>query len=45
MAYRSAAVGYPAAVRFSVAAFNTEAEIDMTIDALRSLAGERPAVI
>lgn len=39
------AVGYPAAVRFSVAAFNTEAEIDMTIDALRSLAGERPAVI
>jgi L-cysteine/cystine lyase len=39
------AVGYPAAVRFSVAAFNTEAEIDITIDALRSLAGERPAVI
>ena len=39
------AVGYPAAVRFSVAAFNTEAEIDKTIDALRSLAGERPAVV
>ena len=39
------AVGYPPAVRFSVAAFNTEAEIDITIDALRSLAGEQPAVI
>jgi len=36
------AVGYPPAVRFSVAAFNTEAEIDMVIDALGSLASAQP---
>jgi L-cysteine/cystine lyase len=38
------AVDYPPAVRFSLAAFNTEAEVDTVIDALRSLAGARPAV-
>jgi L-cysteine/cystine lyase len=32
------AVTYPPAVRFSVAAFNTEAEVDIVIDALASLA-------
>jgi selenocysteine lyase/cysteine desulfurase len=36
------AVSYPPAVRFSVAAFNTGAEIDIVIDALRSLAGSQP---
>ena len=36
------AVSYPLAVRFSVAAFNTEAEIDLVIDALRSLASSQP---
>ena len=38
------AVDYPPAVRFSLAAFNTEAEVDTVIDALRSLAGSPPAV-
>jgi selenocysteine lyase/cysteine desulfurase len=36
------AVGYPPAVRFSVAAFNTEAEVDIVIDALGSLASAQP---
>lgn len=38
------AVDYPPAVRFSLAAFNTEAEVDTVIDALRSLAGTQPTV-
>ena len=38
------AVDHPPAVRFSFAAFNTEAEVDVVLDALRSLAGAQPAV-
>jgi selenocysteine lyase/cysteine desulfurase len=39
------AVGYPPAVRFNVAAFNTEAEVDIVIDALGSLASGQPPAI
>ncbi|HLG11972.1 MAG TPA: aminotransferase class V-fold PLP-dependent enzyme [Dehalococcoidia bacterium] len=36
------AVNFPPAIRFSTAPFNTEAEVDKALDALRALAGETP---
>jgi L-cysteine/cystine lyase len=38
------AVDYPPAIRFSLAAFNTDAEVDTVVDALSTLAGAPPAV-
>ena len=36
------AVNFPPAIRFSTAPFNTEAEVDKALEALRMLAGETP---
>jgi L-cysteine/cystine lyase len=36
------AVNFPPAIRFSTAPFNTEAEVDKVLDALKTLAGETP---
>jgi selenocysteine lyase/cysteine desulfurase len=36
------AVNFPPAIRFSTAPFNTEAEIDIALDALQALAAETP---
>jgi selenocysteine lyase/cysteine desulfurase len=36
------AVNFPAAIRFSTAPFNTEAEVDQALAALRALASETP---
>jgi L-cysteine/cystine lyase len=36
------AVNFPPAIRFSTAPFNTEAEVDRALEALKTLAGETP---
>ena len=37
-------VTHPPAVRFSTAAFNTEAEVDRVLEQLGAIAKERPAI-